>query len=357
MSTDTVAVAPVAAGRSVRRPWIRDLRTARILRFAFGLTAAVAVSFGLSWPLFFITPMLVAVFLALPIPAPTIRQGLDNIFYILVAFVLGLGFTLILLSYPLVYVFALGLSLFHIYYLANRGGPFFLVLMCLLAVFILPMMGLQHQALAVAFTLHFPGSAALAVVFIWLAHGVFPDPPTAYPAMAQGGFKPGYSESAAATALKSTVAIWPLATVFVVGEWTGQLLTLVFAAIFSLSPEVSKGTAAAVKSMKSTLLGGLAAVVFFFLLVAVPEFHFFIALMLFTALLFGQGIFSDKPGARYLPSAVIALVILVGSSMTEGASITDKFIGRVVLLSAATFYVVAVLSALNHFWPQREPIT
>jgi hypothetical protein len=43
--------------------------------------------------------------------------------------------------------------------------------------------------------------------------------------------------------------------------------------------------------------------------------------------------------------------------MTEGASITDNFITRVVLLSAATLYVVAVLSALNHFWPQRDLAT
>jgi hypothetical protein len=281
----------------------------------------------------------------------------DNILHILAAFTLGLGFTLVLLSYPMVYVPALGLALFHIYYLANRGGSFFLVLMCLLGVFILPMMGLTHEALALVFTLYFPWSGMLALVFIWLAHGVFPDPPTEYPARAQAGFKPGYSKSAAATALKSTAAIWPLATVFVMGEWTDEIVTLVFAAIFSVSPEVSKGTAAAVSSMKSTLLGGLAAVVFFFLLVAVPEFHFFIALMLLTALLFAQGIFSDKPSARYLPSAAVALVILVGSSMTEGASITDNFITRVVLLSAATLYVVAVLSALNHFWPQRDLAT
>jgi hypothetical protein len=34
--------------------------------------------------------------------------------------------------------------------------------------------------------------------------------------------------------------------------------------------------------------------------------------------------------------------------MGEGASITDKLITRVVLLSAATLYVVAVLGALNY---------
>ena len=49
------------------------------------------------------------------------------------AFVLGLFFAFFLLPFPLVYVPMLGLTLFHIYYLANRRGPLFLVLMSIIA--------------------------------------------------------------------------------------------------------------------------------------------------------------------------------------------------------------------------------
>ena len=97
--------------------------------------------------------------------------------------------------------------------------------------------------------------------------------------------------------------------------------------------------------------------VFFWLIVAVPEFHFFIALMLLTTLMFGTGIFSDAPLAKYLPSAVTALIILLGSSMGEDVNITDKFIVRVILIGAAALYVVAVLSVLDHFWPRKSPGT
>ncbi len=356
MSTDISADIPADLSPR-KRLWTRDLRTARIVRYAIGVTAAVALAFGLDWPLFFVTPLFTAVFLAMPLAAPTIRESFHTMLYPLVAFAVGLVFTLLVLRYPLVYVPALGLVLFHIYYLANRGGPFVLVLMCLLAVLLLPLMATQHPALAVVVELYFVWSAVLAIILVLLAHGLFPDPPSERSVPSPAGFQPGYSSKAASAALKSTAAILPLATLFIAFSLTDQLLIMVFAAIFSLSPELTKGSAVALKSLTSTLIGGVAAVVFFYLIVAVPEFHFFIALMFFTTLLFGAGIFSDNPLAKYLSSAVTALLILLGTSMGEGASLTDKYIVRVLLISGAGVYVVGALSVFDHFWSRKNPRT
>ncbi len=357
ISVDIPADFPPATRKPRKRLWTRDLRTARIVRYAIGVTAAVALAFGLDWPLFFVTPLFTAMFLAMPLPAPTIRQSLHTMLYPLVAFALGLLFTLLVLRYPLVYIPMLGLVMFHIYYLANRGGPFMLVLMCLLAVLLLPLMSTQHPALAVAVALYFVWSAVLAVILVLLAHGLFSDPPSERPAAAAAGFQPGYSSKAAAAALKSTVVILPLATLFIAFSSTDQMLIMIFAAVFSLSPELTNGSAVARKSLTSTLIGGVAAVVFFYLIVAVPEYHFFIALMFFTTLLFGAGIFSDNPLAKYLSSAVTALLILLGTSMGEGASLTDKYIVRVLLISGAAVYIVGALSVFDHFWSRKNPRT
>lgn len=107
---------------AARPTWRGDLRRVRILRYALGVTAASAVAFAIQWPLFFLTPVFAAFFLSLPLPSPSFGQGLELIGHILLAFLLGLVFTLFLLPYPLVYALILGLVLFHIYYLANRGG-------------------------------------------------------------------------------------------------------------------------------------------------------------------------------------------------------------------------------------------
>lgn len=91
----------------------------------------------------------------------------------------------------------------------------------------------------------------------------------------------------------------------------------------------------------------------FYLVVAVPELHFFTTLMFFFTLIFAMGTFSDKPYAIYLSSAVTTLIVLLGSSMGEGASITDVFISRVLLISGATLYIVIVMTVLEHLWSRE----
>lgn len=333
-----------------------DLRAARILRYSVGVTATAAIAFSVAWPLFFLTPVLAAVFLAMPLPAPTVRDVVQNITYVLAAFALGITFTLFLLPYPLVYVPALGLALFHIYYLANRGGPLWLVLMSLIAVLLLPMLGTTHDALASGVAFYFVLSSFLAVVSVFLAHRLVPDPPGGARAPAARPFPAGYSQAAALTALKSTSVILPLAVLFIAANLSGQILVLMFAAIFSLSPELSKGRDAGRNSLISTLTGGLVALVFYALIVAAPELAFFVALLLLTMLLYATGIFSDSPNAKYLASAATATVILLGSAMGEDVNIADKFAVRVGLTVAAILYVVAAFAALERFSPRGARI-
>ena len=327
-----------------------DQQSIRIMRFAVGVTLAVVLAFTVQWPLAFLTPVLTAVLLALPLPVPSIQAGITNMLYTFIAFLIGVALTLFLLPFPLVYIPMLGLVLFYIYYFINRGGSFWFGLMSLLAVLILPLLGNNHEGLAFGFALGFIWSGWLTVVMIWLAHFLFPDPDgSVLPASSK--FQPGYSAVAAELALKSTFVALPIAIIFITYNWVGQLLVMVFAAIFTLSPDLNKGSEAAKNSITSTLIGGVAAMGFYWLIVAVPEFHFFILLMLFTTLMFARQIFSDSSSAKYFGSAFVALFILVNSSMDAEGSITSAFVLRVVFISLAAIYVVAALNVLERFWP------
>jgi hypothetical protein len=326
---------------------VADLRVMRILRYALGVTVTTAIAFSLAWPLFFLTPLLTAVFLAMPLPAPSVGAVLRDISYVFVAFLLGVVLTVLLLPFPLVFIPVLGLTLFRIYYLANRGGPPWLVLMSLLAVILLPMLGIEHDALAWGVAFYFVFSSAVAVVSVYLAHRLLPDPPVESRKPPTRSRRAGYSPAAAHTALTSTMAILPLAVLFIAMSLTEQLLVLVFAAIFSLAPDLAKSKAAGSKSLVSTLLGGAAALAVYWLIVAVPEIHFFVALMLLTALVFGAGIFSDGPLAKYLSSAATATIILLGSAMGEDVSIADEFVVRIVLTVLATLYVIAAVAVAD----------
>ncbi len=261
MPTEVVQASTVMLKAVPRKSpaWICDLRTVRVYRYAFGVTLTTGIAFAGDWPLFFLTPVLVAFMLALPLPGPSLRQGLFNILHFFAAFGLGLLFTLFLLPYPLLFLTALALVLFHAYYLANRGGPLLLVIMTIIAILLLPVLGLTHDVISSGVARYFAQSSVLAIVLVWLAHGLIPDPPGERPRPPARSGLAGYSAPAAALALKSTIAILPLAVLFVTFNWSGQLLVLIFAALFSLAPEVAKGRAAASKSMISTLIGGAVA--------------------------------------------------------------------------------------------------
>lgn len=350
MSTEALA-APPAVPAARRRLWTQDLRSARVLRYAFGVTAAVAVSFAFAWPLFFLTPVLAAVFLALPTPAPSARQVMRMLSNALLATAFGLGFTLFLLPYPLVYVPMLGLALFHIYYLLNRGGSMWLVLMALLGILILPMLANLGNQLPTVFAGWFAWSCALAIGVYALAHQLFPNPQAGPPMPPKRPRPQGYVPQAARAALKSTAVILPLAVLFITLDLASQVLVLVMAAIFSLMPDLSKGRQAGTNSLISTLLGGATALLVYWAIVAVPEFHFFVALMLLITLLFAAAIFSGRPRASYMSSAATTVIVLIGSLMGDDANFSDVFITRLVLIFAATSYVVAALHLLNQLFP------
>ena len=313
----------------------------------------MVVAFAAAWPLYFLTPVLATVLLASPLPAPGLRQAAALLGFVFGAFAAGLLFTATLSPFPLAHALALALALFHVYYLAARGGPPFLVLMTLLALLVLPMLAQQHGALAAGVALYFPASAALSVLFYVLMHGLFPDPPGAPPAAARPS-PAGDRREAALAAVKSTAVIWPLAVLFLAANWTGQVLVLIFAAIFSLSPDIARSRAAGRASLLSTALGGTTALAFFALLAAAPVLHFFAALTLLTTLVAATAIFSGHRLGPYLPSALSAVIVLIASAMDPDVDLTRKFLERLVLIGAATLYVAGGLAALNAWLPARR---
>jgi len=331
----------------------QDQTSVRVIRFAVGVTISVALAYGIEWPLSFLLPVLTAVLLALPLPMPSLQAGLRNMLHTLSAFGLGLMFSLFFLQYPLAYILMLGFALFHLYYYLNRGGSFWLTLMSMIAILLLPMLANTHEGLATGMSMGFVSTSWLTVIMIWVSHLLVPDPQTAKNPQ-RPGFQPGYSAIAAQTALKSTAIIFPLASLFIIFNLMDYLLVMIFSAIFILKPELSKGKEAGQNSLISTILGGVCAWVFYWLIVAVPEFHFYITLMLLTTLIFGINIFSAKPTAKYYGSALVALLILVNGSMAEGANFTALFAMRIILIVLAVLYIVTALKILDSYWPAKQ---
>ncbi|MEE8079091.1 MAG: hypothetical protein V3T18_08850, partial [Pseudomonadales bacterium] len=249
------------------------------------------------------------------------------------------------------------LVLFHIYYLVNRGGAAFFAIMLLIAVLLLPMLAQQADLLADGIATAFMGFGAFAIGIQWLAHGILPDPPDSHQgARRRRGFQPGYSAAAAHNAMKSTLVVLPVAILFIAAHWSSQALVIIFIAIYSVAPVLRISKQDTFYKFLANVLGGCAALVFYWLLVAVPEYYFLIALSLLSALVFGSVMFSDKATAPYYSSAFSTLLVLISTSMGEGADFGANFWIRVGLVALAGLYVVGALSVLEHVWPPSEPI-
>jgi len=328
----------------------------KALRYAVGLTIAIALAFGIAWPLSFLFPVLSAVMLAMPLPKPTLTQGLRNMRNTLFAFGVGYLVTQFILPHTVLYIPVLALLLFHTYYHLNRGGSFWLVLMLLICLLLMPMLAGVNEGLAIGVVSGLVGSSWLTICLLWLAHYLVPDlpggPAMPHEAKKAPGYQPGYSAAGAEAALKSTVVVLPIAILFIANNWTSQILVMVFAAIFTLSPNLDKGKEAGLNSIKSTLIGGSAAFFVYWALVVVPEYYFFVLLMFFLSLSFGVAINAGTSMAKYLPSAMVAVIILVNSSLAEDADFTENFVIRILLITTATIYVVTALRVLDVFWPK-----
>ena len=326
-----------------------DVNAMRVLRFAFGVTVACALAYGINWPLAFLMPVFTALLLAMPLPKPSVKASLNNMMSTLQAFALGLAFSLFFLQYPIAYLITLALVLFHLYYYLNRGGSFWFTLMSMIAILVLPMIANSNEGLAIGFSAGFVYSSWLTIAMLWLAHFVFPDPSfTQFPVKPK--YTNRYSKVAAQLALKSTLVTFPIAAVFITFGLSDYLLVMIFSAIFILKPDLTQGKEAGRNSLLSTLLGGVFAWFFYWLIVAVPQFYFYLLLLLATTLFFGRHIFSGTNMSKYYSSGFIALLVIINSAMAADSNFNAILAQRILLISGAIIYIVCALKVLERFF-------
>ncbi len=324
-------------------------RNVRVFRLAFGSALSVALSYSIEWPLSFLTPILTIVFLSLPLPMLKPVQGLALMFMTLIAVAIGVGLAIFILPFTFVFILALGILIFHAYYLMNRGGPFWFVLNLLIAILLMPMLANIHGVLAAGVGAGFVISSWVAILMIYISQALIPDAENAS-LPKKPGLTKGYVPQAAYRALQSTIVVLPLAILFISLSSTSLIVVMIQAAIISLTPDITKGREAVSNALISTIIGGIAAFVLYWMCVAVPQFHFMLIIYFFIALLFANRLFSDRPGAKFYSSALTTLLIIFNSSLGDNADFANVFLSRVFLIGLAGTYVVTFLVLLNRYW-------
>ncbi len=327
--------------------WL-SLNNVRTLRLSVATTIAMALAHAINWPLSFVTPALVVGVLTVPSPPVTYGETLRNILYAVFVFSFGLVITLFFLPFPIVFCLVSGLIFFFVHYYLHKGAPIFLSLMLVLTTTILPLVANAHEGLSRYLALSILWGACLAAVIIQLAWALFPDPPGAETVPATG-FQPDYSRHAAIIALQTTIVILLAMIAFLSFNWTAHVVAMLYINLIALEGGIAHSKKKAQHFLLANLGGGLAATVFYCLIVAVPAYHFFVFLMLLTTLLFGTRAFSDRSTARYYPTALIGLVVLISSSTGPGSDMSVVWFKRVLYIAMAAVYVIAATLVLERF--------
>ncbi len=350
MSTDAAVGLVAHAG-------FRDARSIRILRLVVGITLASAVALGIGWPLSFLTAVLATSLLASGAPCPSLRTGAILVVVIAAAALFGLAVVAPLaIHYPLVCAVAIGLFLFLIFRASYGGTSPFLILWLLIAVLLLPMIAQESLEMAQTVAEGMLMGGAAAVGFTWIAHALVPDPEAPGTETAAEAQKPSAPNAAQrdARATVTTCVVYPAALAFYSFGLMSELLILIFIAILAQQPSLTAGRKAGGALILGNLAGGLAAMLFYQLLVAAPTLGFFVALTALTTLVIGTRIFSERPEAPVYATVLSTVLLLVGGSIAPfGDDVSGSFMLRIGQILVAVLYVVGALALIDRIRTER----
>jgi len=341
---------------------IADVRT---LRLGVGLALAFGVSQAIGWPASFITPVLVSVLLALPMPAPGLKMGIGFALVITASLTIGSWLLPMLHNQPGAGVVAVVLALFWCFYFGARGGSPVLTTFLLLGLTLVPVIGSESIDAAWTMIWGLAINAVAAFLFVWLAFALFPDPPVPQRAVkAKPAPPPPNAASARHSAVRSTfvvlpVLIWLLAS----SETSSYAVVLLKIATMGQQSSLEKTSAAADDLLLSTLAGGIAAVIIWNVLKIWPNLLIFSLLFLLCGLVMGRRIFAGSGLAArgsMWSYGLLTTIIIVGPAAMDtagGAAAGAKFTDRIVMFLLATLYAVAAVYIFDTFWPKKAQET
>jgi len=323
---------------------LKDLRTARL---TLGVTTSVAVAYGIAWPLSFLTPIFTVMFLTGP-QWMSWGAALKVIILLAISLLIGVAISEFLLGFPLMCVPFYGLVFFLIYYVISPSAPPLVSLFMTLGVTMIPIMGFADIGLAHIVASYLLVNMIMGMFFAWLFHSLLPDtriqfegskaqkPPLKPPMVSEN--------ERLRLALVSTIVSLTAVIIFFSLSLTQYALAMLLICIMAGTPNKNASVKFMKGNMIATLIGGIAMIIAYNLLVAVPTYSFLICLVLGFSLLFSSKIFGDSPLAPIFQSGFTTFLVLLGSSTGVEKSAAGDFYLRIAqIIFAGLFTVVALM--------------
>jgi len=350
MPTDSSAIHPVAARR--------------ILRLGFGTAAALWFSQVVNWDVSFIMPALVSFLLAVPIPAPSLKKGIIFVLALAVPAYGALFLLPVMDNYHMAAILILIAACFWSFYYSAKGGSPVLGAFLTMGLALLTAVGSDSIDALLMVNKALVINAVIAMLFVWLAHAFFPDPPR--PANQGPRPSPPKPDQAMAiwSAWRSTVIVFPVMFFFLLYQGSASYL-VVMIKVASMGQQVENDTTRAVgKSLlMSTVIGGIGAIFMWQLLSIWPSLIFYTLLIALGGLIMGRRIFSGlamHAQAGTWSYAFLTMIVLIAPAVLDGPggdSASVSFYSRLGMMIAATLYSGVAVRVYDAFRPLQQQVT
>ena len=336
------------------------LQNIQILRLTAGVTTAVAVAYGMAWPLSFITPLFGSIFLVIPVWIGW-RMALQLLFRLGWSLLIGLIISEFFLDFPLLCVPLYGLLFFYIYYNDTPAAPPMAAMFMTIGITIVPIMGLSGVLLAHIIVVALLFNLLAGLFFAWLFHMLIPDSIAQHSTQATPEKKPAPPlepprEERVRLALVSTIVALTAITIF----FSLNLVTYAFAMIqicfMAGTPSANASFQAIKGNALACCIGGVVIIIVFNLLVAVPTYLFLVTLICCVALFFSRQIFAGGPMSKVHISSLTTFLVLLGTSTMVDKVASTNFYLRIAQILFAGLFTVAGLIIVEHLLRPKKNV-
>lgn len=327
----------------------------RIFRYVIGLVAACALALGIGWGLSFVAPVFLAKFLV-DHQKPTSHTISQLLLAMTVTVLIGLSVSAGITQYPLPLLLLLSLLMFTAYYLFMDPQWNFFATILMIAVMLLPFMGIISPGLAVYIGVGLATSGVVAVLLFGLLHLVLPDIAPINKEQVQPAPSLTHDQRVFES-LKALTISFPIIAYFYYFQITGAILTMAFIGLLSLQTAGQKSVKVSMFLLLTNIIGGLVAIVYYELLVMVPHFLFLLSLIVLIGLLLGTKIFNEPAKAPIWAGVMSALLVLLGSTVASDSKLMDdNFYMRIAQIMMASIYMIVVSFILDK-WQYKQEVT
>ena len=340
---------------------LKEIADRRILRLALGTSLSLAFSQAAGWPLSFIAPVITLVVLALPMPVLSLKMGVGLFAAVMGPILLG---SVVLLPFfahlHSVGILLVTLALFYSFYITAKGAPAVVGTLLTIGITLNVAIGSVNIDLFYAVVSGLAKGTLCGLAFVWIAHAVLPDLPTAF-AGAQRPAPPPKPplEVARLMALRSTLVVLPIAIIFLFSSASvSYVVVMIKVASMGQQAEVADSRHLGRSLLESTFWGGVGAIIGWQLLSLWPSLVFFTLLTAIAALLYGARIFRGAgmhPNGDMWSYAFLTMVVILApaalDSMT-GSAAGAAFWSRLLLIAFTAVYGSLAVFVFDRFFPQ-----